>query len=150
MCDGLDLLTPLLSPAAIIVAAVIAWHVHRKIAARDAAIKFIAESEIYNPEWHKANREFFKCARESRFPKDAGDPTWTSVSLVLHHYEFVAVAIKTKSMSEELYKQLSGPGYVSAWKSAASHIRSQRQQTGEDFIYSEFESLAQKWSRSTP
>lgn len=135
-------LLSLLSPAAILVAAFVAWRKHRQIAAQDATLKFIAEWEIYNPEWHQARREFYKCARDSNFPKDNQDPTFRSVYLVLHHYELVALAIKNKALDEELYKQWSLTSFINNWNRAASYVHSRRQKSGQKTVYCEFESLA--------
>ena len=146
------LLIFLLSPAAILVAAWLAWKQHRQVASRDATLKFIADREIYNPEWHKATSEFYKCARDSSFPKDNQDPTFRSVYRVLQHYELVAVAIKNKSMDADLYKQWALTSFVNNWNRAASWVFARRRKSGQKTMYCEFEALANAWDpeKTTP
>lgn len=120
---------------------------HREIAARDATLKFIAEREIHNPEWLSAKTEFYRCSQNNNFPKDNRDPGANSLWLVLHHYELVAVAIKNRSMDEELYRQWNCTGYVNSWKRVASFVHARRQKTRQRTMYCEFEWLATKWDQ---
>lgn len=145
--SGWEVLVFLLSPVAILIAAGLAWRKHRQVAARDATLKFIAEREIHNPNWLKARLEFLECSQKNNFPKDIQDPAAYSLWLVLHNYELVAVAIKNKSMDEELYKQWNLTGYINSWKRVASYVHARRQKSGQDTMYCEFEKLATAWSQ---
>ena len=136
----------LLSPAAILIAALITWRWHRKIAARDATLKFIAEKEIHNSQWRQARSEFYSYAKNSSFPQDK-EVSDFSVWLVLHHYELVAVGIKTKSLDENLYKWWNRTSFIKTWKRAASFVDERRDKSGQHTMFCEFEKIATKWER---
>ena len=138
----------LLSPAAILIAALITWGWHRKIAARDATLKFIAEKEIHNCQWRQARSDFYSHAKGSTLSQSQQDSD-CSVWLVLHHYELVAVGIETKSLDEKLYKQWNRTNYVKTWKRAASFVDERRDKSGQSTMFCEFEKIATKWERET-
>ena len=136
----------LLSPAAILIAAFITWLWHRKIASRDATLKFIAEKEIHNSKWNEAKRKFYDWVKTDS-PKTDSVETLAPIYLVLHHYELVAVGIKNKSVDEKLYKRWNRTSYVNTWKRASSFVHGRREKTGQKTMFCEFEELATKWDR---
>lgn len=136
----------LLSPAAILVAAGLAWKFHRKIAARDATLRFIAEKEIHNEQWLAARAAVYRYTESGSFTGQDSDKA--SLALVLRHYELVAVAIRNKSIDTETYKLWNLTSYVNTWKRVASYVHSRRQKTGQQTMYCEFESLATEWDDS--
>jgi len=133
----------LLSPLAILVAGWFAWREQSRIAARTATFKFVAEIEVHNSEWQKAVSEFYKSLNSAE--KENSSTYFRNK--VLNHCELIAIAIKNKSMDEELYKQWNANSYVHHWKSAASCVHARRQEMHQPNLYREFELLATRWDR---
>ena len=131
----------LLSPLAVLVAGWFAWREQNRTAARTAAFKFVAEIEVHNPEWQKVILEFLKSWKAGEKETSFAYCRWR----VLSHCELIAVAIKNKSMDEELYKQWNAFAYVQRWKLAASYVHTMRREQHQPNLYREFEWLASRW-----
>ena len=156
MCCWLTLVTPV----AILTGAAIAWCAQKGIARRRAAVDFIAQQELGNPEWAKARRVF---ARVTRSPDDAAKaetllahpPKLTSGQLeerfaivaVLEHYEAAAVAIKHEIIDEAIYRECSRSAYVEAWRRAKPLVHEWRRQRRQPSLYEHFEKRAEEWAR---
>ena len=143
----------LLSPAAIILSALLAWLYHRRISARRATLKFVAQSEIASPEWRGQRALFGSLASEggqgllNLVNPSNQDQIAQAVELAqyLNHCEFVAVAIKQKAMDEKTYKKWQRTAYVKTWEEAQAYVTARRLKRSQPSMYENFEALAKKW-----
>ena len=132
------------SPVAILIATWLAWRKHRVVAAREATLKFIAEKEIYNQKWREAQTHVYN-EYDKIASSDSPPHLLSAAGTLLKHYELVAVAIKTESMDEVLYKGWNKTAFVNSWDRLHSFVYSRRTKTGQTSMYCEFEELATKW-----
>ena len=112
-----------LDPQFVAVTAAIAWWQHRKLAAKKGTLDFLLNNEVNNRDWRETRRkvrEILNWRLDAVLdPKSAAD--WDDRFLVgafLSRYEFIAVAIKHKTMDESIYREWNGRAYVRTWKNA--------------------------------
>lgn len=152
-CSGIDLI----GPVVIILAAVIAWCQHRRIAAKRATLDFLLKYEVGNREWREMRlmvREILDDKERSRailHPQalidcnHRGRNDRLMVGTFLSHCEFIAVAIRHKTMHGGIYKEWNGPGYVRMYDRAEKYIDTRRRSHDTRNRYKNFENLANKW-----
>ena len=134
----------LIGPAVIVLAATIAWHQHRKLAAQRGTLDFLLRNEVDNVVWRRTRRKAYELLKASG-PKS--DDEKLMVRAFLSRYEFIAVAIKHRVMDETIYWEWNGRTYVGTWLTAEEYIIKRRRARGKTTVYSEFEKLAKKWEQ---
>ena len=141
-------------PVAIVLAAVVAWCYHRRLAAKKGALDFLLKNEIDNREWRETRRKvreiLDKRLPNVLCPQSQGD--WDDrhvVGTLLSRYEFIAIAIRYKTMDEAIYRQWNGRAYVRMWSRAEKYILARRAAAGDrgSSRYFHFEKLAKKWGK---
>ena len=140
----------------VIVAAILAWRQHRKIAAQRGTLDFLLKNEVDNKGWretrHKVRQILDPNGEQLRrvlCPQSAED--WSNrfmVGAFLSRYEFIAVAIKYKAMDEAIYKEWNGRAYVRMWDRAKQYIKERRYgKASRKTRYIHFQRLAEKWEK---
>ena len=147
----------LFGPAAILLAAVLAWIVQTRISIRRATIDFISTHEIGNPRWSEATQLLVEISVRDdaaqalialltpETPEELAQRH--QIASILNYYEGVAVGIKHKAISPQIYKDWNGSGYVNTWNLAQSYITARRQTGNRTSAYSHLEELAKKWMK---
>ena len=120
--------------AVVIGGAIVAWRQHRKIAAQRGTLDFLLKNEVDNKDWRETRHKVRQLLdpngeqlRKVLCPQSARD--WSDrfmVGAFLSRYEFIAVAIKYKTMDEAIYKEWNGRAYVRTWKRAKEYIEGRR------------------------
>lgn len=141
----------------------------REVAADKVTFEFIVNHEIHGAEWAKTCAvcepvlsdpsqwgKLFK--KEKR--KDGQEPELASndskgeqdralamtVLAYLNHYEIVAIAIKRRIISDDMYSMWYRDAYVESWnksKTLVSHLRTIKD---SETLYCEFKNLGERWS----
>lgn len=134
-----------------------AWVVQTRVSIRRATIDFISTHEMGNPEWNKATRLFVRItARDDaaqylialltpKTPEQLEERYL--IAFILNYYEGVAVAIKHKAISADIYKDWNGSGYVDTWNQVEPYVTARRQMGNRSTAHSHFEDLAKKWKQ---
>ena len=156
--DALDVIIRLSTLAVITITAAMAWYYNRRIAARRATLDFILKAEL-NVEW----RELRHRARELLASSDLKEIASSSeeqyrqkrleLGAYLSHHEFIAAAIRNKTMDKNLYEAWNRTGYGSDWSKAKRYVclgRSKKtSSTGMlSSRYEHFEKLGTEWGDS--
>lgn len=152
----------ILTSVVVLLAAIVAWRVNQRIAARRATLDFILKSELSDGEWRRLRRR----ARELLSARDLEKIARSSdgeyqekrieLATYLGHHEFVAAAIHNKTMDKKLYEAWNRTGYGSDWDKAKAYVflrRSssrRRSSTGKQSSrYEHFEKLGKEWGESS-
>lgn len=142
------------SPAAILLAAGVAWRSQHKIAQKKATLDFISKHEINNREWQESVRLFRKLTTGPNHPEplmtllsptNAQEENRLMISRMLNYYEAVAVAIEQGVISEEIYAKWNRTLYVETWTKAKSYIQARRDRAGQDTAQENFQNVAERW-----
>lgn len=153
---GLDLSIRLLTLGVLIATALMAWCYHRKIAARRATLDFIHKAEL-NVEWRRLRHRARKLLASSDIDNIAKSSDEQcrekrfELGAYLSHHEFIAAAIRNKTMDKDLYEAWNRTGYASDWKKAEKYVYLRRNRkrcsTGtQSTRYEHFEELGKEWA----
>ena len=130
----------------------------RKLAAQKATLEFISDFEVHDEEWLEVRKVFVSLRQRNELAKVARAQDQQQrekrlqVTTFLNHYELVAVAINHGIIDEDLYAEWCRSTLVGIWRSAQSFIaefrlaRNEERAGSGDNIYTQFQSLAEKWS----
>lgn len=139
--------------AAVVVAVIFGLRRHkqqRNLAARRATLDLVMN------EAHDATRLALRLKFESQMMNwksggngldDLSQDVRLDVVAYLNRFELVGVAIKHKSIDEEMYKAWSCSRYVRTWEAAREIVEETRKYRQRTDLYCEFEALAEKWAR---
>lgn len=145
-----------LAPGAILLAAIPAWYVQRKIARGRATVDFISRHEIGNKRWQKAVSRFRKLTGHPRHPRPLmkllDEPKTKRqfkdrilISSMLSQLEAVAVGLDRGVFSEKVYKTWNKTNVIRFWDTAESFIIERRNRSNQPTAFVQFERLAKKW-----
>ncbi len=136
----------ILSATSAVIISLIAIRENRKIIKNRETIAMMQDI-LWDKDYIDA-RDIFIKARQAGIAQFIGQPDtdeFKAINKIMNHYELLAIGIKRKILSEDIFKEFTKSRLVADWQESKGFVEALRLESKNDNIFCEFENLAENW-----